>query len=419
MPRLLFITERFPPDLGGVATSAGRITHALCQLGLEVDVVTWSRYLQPGTVLPPEVTAIATGKLRVHRLGLYRAWDMTMPHTLQVLDWLHQTHAYDVVWGHYGFPAGFLAVWFAEMHQLPSTVSARGNDIDRLLFPPGDFARLQWTLERATVLTAVSQDLKRKIHCLCRRDDTILLRNAVDTEKFVSPLFWYAEGFNPPMLGDFDSDQSWGARGAYSEAAIATLRSQLGITPEEVVLGFAGELREKKGQQFLLEALTTVHGQRPACLLIIGEVRPAEQAILQTYAMQNPEAAQRIIVTGQLPTPALVAQHLQLCDVYLQPSLWEGLPNALLEAMACGCCCIASDAGGIPEVIESGQNGFLVPRSQLNYLGAMVLEVLAVDPATRQQIGVAARGRILRHYSLEREQQDLQDVIDRLIPSVS
>ena len=422
MPRLLFITERFPPDLGGVATSAGRITHALCQLGLEVDVVTWSRYLQPGTVLPPEVTAIAAGKLRVHRLGLYRAWDMTMPHTLQVLDWLHQTHAYDAVWGHYGFPAGFLAVWFAEMQQLPSTVSARGNDIDRLLFPPGDFARLQWTLERATVLTAVSQDLQRKIHCLCRRDDTILLRNAVDTEKFVSPL-------NSPSLQDNDSDPPQhialagiperGARGASPEPAIATLRSQLGITPEEVVLGFAGELREKKGQQFLLEALTTVHSQRPACLLIIGEVRPAEQAILQTYALQHPEAAQRIIITGQLPSPELVAQHLQLCDVYLQPSLWEGLPNALLEAMACGCCCIASDAGGIPEVIESGQNGFLVPRSQLNHLGAMVLEVLGLEPTTRQQIGIAARDRILRHYSLEREQQDLQRVIDRLIPNAS
>lgn len=408
MPGLLFITERFPPDLGGVATSAGRITQALCQLGLEVDVVTWSRYLQPGTVLPPDVTAIATGKLRVHRLGLYRAWDMTMPHTLQVLDWLHQTHAYDAVWGHYGFPAGFLAVWFAEMHQLPSTVSARGNDIDRLLFPPGDFARLQWTLERATVLTAVSQDLRRKIRCLCRRDDTILLRNAVDTQKFSSP-----EDSNPA------SPQGWVARGAPPEPAIAPLRSQLGITPKEVVLGFAGELREKKGQQFLLEALTTVQAQRPACLLIIGEVRPAEQAILQTYALQHPEAAQRIIVTGQLPTPELVAQHLQLCDVYLQPSLWEGLPNALLEAMACGCCCLASDAGGIPEVIESGQNGFLVPRSQLNYLGAMVLEVLELDPAARQRIGIAARDRILHHYSLEREQQDLQGVIDRLIPNAS
>ncbi len=430
MPRLLFITERFPPDLGGVATSAGRITQALCQLGLEVDVVTWSRYLQPGEVLAPEVTAIATGKLRVHRLGLYRAWDMTMPHTLQVLDWLHQTHAYDAVWGHYGFPAGFLAVWFAEMHQLPSTVSARGNDIDRLLFPPGDFARLQWTLERATVLTAVSQDLQRKIRCLCRRDDTILLRNAVDTEQFAphlqrfsgecTTLVDFASPLNPPILGDFDLDppQFWGARGA-SSSAIAPLRTQLDITPEEVVLGFAGELREKKGQQFLLEALTTVQAQRPACLLIIGEVRPAEQAILQTYALQHPEAAQRIIVTGQLPTPELVAQHLQLCDVYLQPSLWEGLPNALLEAMACGCCCLASDAGGIPEVIESGQNGFLVPRSQLNYLGAMVLEVLELDPADRQRIGIAARDRILHHYSLEREQQDLQGVIDRLIPKAS
>ena len=62
----------------------------------------------------------------------------------------------------------------------------------------------------------------------------------------------------------------------------------------------------------------------------------------------------RVIVTGHLDLPEQVAEHLSLCDVYLQPSLWEGMPNALMEAMASGCGCIGSDAGGIPEVIEHG-----------------------------------------------------------------
>jgi glycosyltransferase involved in cell wall biosynthesis len=362
-------------------------------LGVDVDVVTWSRYLPPGEVLLPEVIETDAGKLRVHRIGLYRAWDMTMPHTLNVLDWLHQIYPYNAVWGHYLFPSGFLAVWWAEGQQLPSLVSARGNDIDRILFPPGDFARLQWTLERTSLITAVSQDLNQKIQRLSRREDTLLLPNVVDTQQF-----------RPAIL---------------AKEAIAALKTSLGIAPDEIVLGFSGELREKKGQQFLLDALTTVRSQRPACLLIIGEVRPTEQAVLQTYAMQHPEDVQRIITTGHLPSPEAVARHLQLCDLYLQPSLWEGMPNALLEAMACGLCCIASDAGGNTEVIEHGKNGFLLPRFQLHQLGAIALELLDQEPIVRQTIGQAARDLILTHYSLDQEKTKLQTICDRLIPSSS
>jgi len=103
------------------------------------------------------------------------------------------------------------------------------------------------------------------------------------------------------------------------------------------VLGFAGELREKKGQDFLLKALTKVRENRSACLLVIGEVRTTQEAAIQLYAGQYPEDYKRLIVTGHLDEPEKVALHLQLCDIFLQPSVWEGMPNALLEAMACGC----------------------------------------------------------------------------------
>ncbi|ALF52126.1 glycosyl transferase family 1 [Nostoc piscinale CENA21] len=383
MKRLLLITERFAPDVGGLARSATRLVGTLCQLGVVVDVVTWSRYLQQGEVLPPESI---DGKSRIYRIGLYRNWDMTMPHTLNVLEWLHSCWHYDAVWGHYVFPSGFLATWFGGMQGVASTVSARGNDIDKEMFPPGDFARLQWTLQHTQVITAVSADMSRKIQLLSGRDDVLVLKNAVDTEVFAP------------------------------QSAVGEIsRESLGIAPEEVVLGFCGELREKKGQQFLLNALTTVRNQRPACLLIIGEVRASQEFALQVYATQHPEHAQRIIVTGHLPDTQVVAAHLQLCDVYLQPSLWEGMPNALLEAMACGCCCIASDAGGIAEVITHGEDGFILPRSQLHKLGEAVLECLTMPSTIKSQITQAARDRILKKYSIAQEQQRLQIVLDRLL----
>ncbi|NJL01844.1 MAG: glycosyltransferase family 4 protein [Spirulinaceae cyanobacterium SM2_1_0] len=387
MTRLLFLSERYPPDIGGLARSAGRLASAIAQQDFSVDVLVWSRFLQPGEVLADENASLSP-KLRVYRVGLYRHWDMSFIQTLNVLEWRHRQQPYTAVWGHYLFPAGFLAVWFAQQQGLPSAVSARGNDVERGAFPPGDFARLQWTLHHATVITAVSDDLARKIQLVSQRSDTQVIQNAVDAQLFTPA----------------------------SDAADRQARRQaLGLAADELVLGFSGELREKKGQRFLLPALREVRSQRPAALLIIGAIRPSQENLLQAFALEHPDDAARVLITGHLSEPAAVAAHLQLCDLFLLPSLWEGLPNALLEAIACGCSVIASDAGGIPEVIDSGKTGFLLPRHQLHRLGAAVLEWAALPVAAQQAIARAGRDRVCQTFSLPREQERLQTVLTQLI----
>jgi len=382
-PRLIFIAERYPPDLGGVAASAGRISQALSRIGADVDVIAWTRTLQPGVV------AHQDGNPAIYRVGRFREWDTTLPHTMNLIDWLASRHKYDAIWGHYLAPAGFLAAWVGRLKAIPSTVSIRGNDLDRDMFPPGDFARLLWTLRNGGCITAVTQELAGKVTALCGRHDIVCLPNAVDHETF-RPL--------PPD---------------------AHLREQLGIRADEAVLGFAGELREKKGQQQLLQALHRVRENRPACLLVIGEVRPSEVAKVMHCIGPGTLEENRVLVTGQLAAPADVNRHLQLCDVYLQPSLWDGMPNALLEAMAAGCGCIGSDAGGIPEIITPGVNGIVVPRWQLHRLGDAVLEWLDADPEHRMKVRRAARDRVLAQFTFEGERRQLQSVIDRMMPSRS
>src|SRR5580658_1339517 len=280
--RLLFITEHFPPALGGVAVSANRIVTALCGLGVEVDVIAWTRAVQPGVV------ESGGENPRVFRVGRYREWDNTFPHTLNLCDWLYATALYDTgpydrIWGHYLAPAGFFAAWLGRLKGTASIVSIRGNDLDRDMFPPGDFARLLWTLEHATAVTAVTQELSRKVTALTGRNDIVHLPNAVDHEVF------------------------------RPEPVPAGLREQLGIHADELVLGFCGELREKKGLQPMLEALRQVRARRPACLLIIGEVRPSQMPKLFEYTGTEPLAAHRILVTGTVEGgPSAVNQHLQL-----------------------------------------------------------------------------------------------------------
>lgn len=378
--RLLFLTERYPPDLGGVAASSARIVAAIASLGVQVDVLAWSRSLQPGQVAADE------GNPAVHRMGRFREWDSTLPHASNLCDYLFARSRYDAVWGHYLTPAGFFAVWIARRYSVPSVVSIRGNDLDRDLFPPGDFARLEWTLRNATRVTAVTRELAAKVEAVCPDTNPVYLPNAVDSQTFAPA---------PPD---------------------PQLRAALGVQPDEAVLAFAGELREKKGLRFLLDCLVQLRQRRPACLLLIGEVRPSELPQLIPYLGTAAPADHRILITGQLATPADVNRHLQLCDVYLQPSLWDGMPNALLEAMAAGCGSIGSDAGGIPEIIAHRENGLIVPRWELHRLAEIVHEWLDADHAWKTQIRQAARSTATQHFTRAGERARLQSLLDGLTP---
>lgn len=385
--RLLFITERFEPDLGGVARSATRTAWALARLGIAVEVLCWTRSVPAGERQSFELAAPEKHptRLLVHRVGAYANQDSTFQHTMTFLDSRHGASPFNAAWGHYLSPAGFLAVYFGRSAQIPVTVSARGNDIDLMMFPPGDFARLTWTLENATSVTAVSKDLAEKIRVLMSSGFRVhVVPNSVDLEEFQRR----------------DRDEA--------------LRESLGILPEEAVLGFSGELRHKKGLHPLLAAFQQVRYSRPACLLVIGEVRTRDQTALLSLNADDPESRRRLIITGHLEQRCDVARHLALCDLFLQPSHWDGLPNSVLEAMACERVVLASDAGGIPEAIEHGKSGFLLPRHQLDQLGPAILELLTLSERQRATIGCAARERICERFSPECESAALQRVLDEL-----
>jgi len=386
--RILMLVERFPPDLGGLAQSGARIAGCLVRLGHQVELVCWTRSCPPGSLESVEAGGMASSAegAVLHRIGRYASQDFTMQHSLNVLDWLHDEEPFDLVWGHYLHPAGFLAVFFAERHSLPSVVSARGNDVDRLMFPPGDFARLTWTLGRASRIACVSRDLAKKVAVLRGSEaDVEVHPNSVDTDLF-SP-----------------------------GAAPAGLREGLGIAPEEAVLVFAGELRMKKGIPFLFEALVELRETRPACLLVIGEVRRRDQNRLASFAADRPEDAARVIVTGHLEEPREVAAHLRLADVFLHPSLWDGLPNAVLEAMASGCIVLASDAGGIPDCIEHGRSGYLIPKHQLHRLGEALKELLERPAADLAALSEAARSVVCEGFQPGCEEARLGALLQGLL----
>ena len=385
--RLLFVTERFEPDIGGVARSATRTAQALSRLACQVQVLGLTRSLPAGESEHRVIGADEStgGRVDVCRLGQFASQDYTLQHALTVMESLQQHAAFDAVWGHYLSPAGFLAVLFGRLMDIPAVVSARGNDVDLLMFPPGDFARLTWTLNHATIVSAVSKDLANKIRVITDGKLNVrVIPNSVDSRLFCR-----------------------------SEPDIE-LRLSLGIGPEDLVLGFSGELRHKKGLLPMLRAFAQVAGQRSAVLLVIGDVRAREQQTLVAFTADHPELRDRIIITGHLELQRDVQRHLQLCDLVLQPSHWDGMPNSILEAMTCERIVLASDAGGMAEVIDNGRTGFLLPRHQLDQLGEAILELSTLSPSPRLTIGRSAREQVCQKFSPEREAAVLEELLAEL-----
>jgi glycosyltransferase involved in cell wall biosynthesis len=162
-----------------------------------------------------------------------------------------------------------------------------------------------------------------------------------------------------------------------------------------LIIGTVALLREEKNIPILIEAFAQVHKVDPrAHLLIVGSgpLRP----LLQQRIEEHRIAA----VCTLVEATATPADWMRAIDVFVLPSLSEGFSNSLLEAMACGCCPVASNVGGLPEMITHGESGFLVEPGNLQQL-ADALCVLALNAKRRQQMAEAAVRFVQEHLTID------------------
>jgi starch synthase len=108
-----------------------------------------------------------------------------------------------------------------------------------------------------------------------------------------------------------------------------------------------------------------------------------------------------------------VTDFLRACDVFVFPSLYEGLGIALIEAMAAGCACVATTAGPIPEFVENGRNGILVPPADPEAMATAVCELLA-DPERRKELGDNAGQTALRRFQPQAAADRLTEIYEKV-----
>jgi glycosyltransferase involved in cell wall biosynthesis len=163
-------------------------------------------------------------------------------------------------------------------------------------------------------------------------------------------------------------------------------RAALGLAPDDVVLAFVGRLAPQKDPALLLEAFAaSVAAKHPrAALLFVGDgpLRRPLQERAQALGI-----AARVLFAGVRRD---ARELLEAVDVLVLPSGWEGSPMSVLEAMAAGKAVVATAVGGVPELIEDGRTGLLVPAGDIAHLGA-ALERLCIDSQSRARLGQAAQ----------------------------
>ncbi len=191
------------------------------------------------------------------------------------------------------------------------------------------------------------------------------------------------------------------------------LRQELEIDASAFLVGNVGRLAPQKGQRHLVRALPALLEQVPDAHVLIaggGDLDSYLRGLADELGVSD-----RVHVLGpRRDVPAI----MRAIDVFVMPSIWEGFGIVLLEAMAAERPVVASRVATIPEVVEDGETGILVPAGDAEALAA-ALSALALDPARARRLGLAGRQRLESSFSLEKMVGDTESLYEELIESAS
>lgn len=177
---------------------------------------------------------------------------------------------------------------------------------------------------------------------------------------------------------------------------------------------YVGRIEEYKGLHVLLKSLRLIHV--PVELLIIGPMvgePDYHKKIMMLIAKLNDETSHKVMYLGPKKSRELL-HYYQSASIVIMPSLSESFGNVILESLACETPVIASSVGGIPEIINSYENGILVPPNNEVKLAEAIQSMLS-DKDLRQKLGRHGRKLVIEKFSLEATAQKILSVYKRLL----
>jgi len=358
--RPLLVTENFPPARGGMAQSCDRIVRGLRARGVQLDVV----HLDA-----------RQGDLQVeqHEHGrLIRCpVDDDPAHAINLL-WnrLAREAAPSHVLAFGGLMPLLCAPAFAAWWQAPLLTLLRGNDFDTGLFSLRRGWMLRDALARSAAVCVVSDDHRHKVASLYPASRVDWIPNGIDTRDWVA----------------LDIDRAHARH--WRAANVAAARR---------VVGLFGHLKRKKGGVHLLDALEGCAHRQQLHLLVVGEVEAEMLGRLQ--ALSGTLAWTHVPFLDRLD----LLRWYAACDAVAIPSLYDGMPNVVLEAGALGIAVLASTAGGLGDVLVDGDNALTFAPGDVYACRRALDEAIEMPDAALRELGSRLRSTVLRQFDQQSE----------------
>lgn len=362
--------QEFPPDVGGVGVSAKRIALLLKDLGYEVHVTVFRsvfrkerKLAKAGEFKRSECNTTTQEGILVHRIypairsTVARDQDYLMDIYGQ-LTTLHKKYQFDVVHAFFINETGFLTTMLAKENNIGVINSVRGADLHKHIFDCQQQKQIAWTLENSDWTTFVSRDLMNR-----------------------------ARLFTPNIVAKSSAFLNSIAPVDFANLPTPTLVSKLKGT----VIGSVGNFRDKKGIEYLLDACQKIEAE--FTLLFVGSF-VAKEAEYWVQELAKSGLEDKIVITGKISREEALA-YLPHMDIFAIPSLNDGCPNALLEAMLAEKAVVGTNVDAIGEIIEDGINGFLVNPYSSEEL-RMAISKLIARPLLRQAFGKLAQKKVLQ-----------------------
>ncbi len=187
------------------------------------------------------------------------------------------------------------------------------------------------------------------------------------------------------------------------------IRSELGLSESQIVLGAAGRIEPQKRFDVLIEAFAFLHRQRPNTrLLIAGEGSQLPQIRRQIQQRGLPDVCRLLGHCADMP------RTYQAFDLLVQSSDYEGTPTVIVEAMALGIPVVATDAGGTAQLLTDREHGLLVPRRDPAAICRAVEQTLD-DPTATDQRRAAARRRVETEFTFSYRTRRLERIYTQLL----
>ena len=271
------------------------------------------------------------------------------------------------------------------------------------------YGRLAAILARVPIVIGTEVNIyerKRPIHALAERllmsgTDRVVASAESVRDFYISQV--HAEPSKIDVIYNaVDFDQ------AVATTSRADTRRALGVPADAPMAGIIARLTEQKGHRYLFDALASQPSLSAVHLLVVGggELRDVLGRDADARGLSS-----RVHFLG--PRRDL-GNLLAAMDVFVMPSLWEGLPLSMVLAMSASVPVVATSVAGIPEVVDDGRTGLLVPPGDAAALGRALVRLFA-DPDLRRRIGADARAAVLPRFGVDRYVDSVVALYDRLL----